>query len=92
MGAQERQPERDGAPHRLLYIANLRGESLRAVPVGDSSTAVGFWEGVCGRLRDVVVSPRGHLWVLTNNTDGRGRAVSPVDDRLVAISQDALVD
>ncbi|MGV8847769.1 PQQ-dependent sugar dehydrogenase [Tessaracoccus sp.] len=76
----------------FLYIANLRGESLRAVPLQDVSTSTVFWEGTYGRLRDVVVTPRGYLWVLTNNTDGRGRPVSPVDDRLLAISPETLVD
>jgi glucose/arabinose dehydrogenase len=55
-----------------LYIANLRGEVLRAVPVADPGTSTTHWSGEYGRLRDAVVAPDGALWVLTNNTDGRG--------------------
>jgi glucose/arabinose dehydrogenase len=28
--------------------------------------------GDFGRIRDVVASPDGNLWFVTNNTDGRG--------------------
>ncbi|MFN8087087.1 MAG: PQQ-dependent sugar dehydrogenase [Microbacterium sp.] len=55
-----------------LYIANLRGETLRAVPVSDPGTSVDYYVGVFGRLRDVALAPDGTLWALTNNTDGRG--------------------
>lgn len=54
-----------------LYVANLGGEVLRAVPVADPATSTVVVDDQ-GRLRDAVVSPDGHLWVLTNNTDGRG--------------------
>lgn len=58
----------DGAVH----IANLRGQRLRSVPLDDLSAATERFVGEYGRLRDVVVAPDGRLWVLTNNTDGRG--------------------
>ena len=41
-------------------------------------------EGEQGRLRDVVAAPDGALWVLTNNTDGRG-ALRPDDDLLLRV-------
>lgn len=61
-------------------IANLRGEVLRTVNLatGAEETPVTTY----GRLRDVSVGPDGALWVLTNNTDGRGDPRSG-DDRLL---------
>lgn len=72
--------QRDG----MLYIANLRGEVLRAVPVADPTTSTDYFVGEFGRLRDVTVAPNGPLWVLTNNTDGRGTPGAE-DDRILAL-------
>ena len=71
---------RDG----LLYIANLRGERLRVVPLDDPSTSSEALVGTYGRLRDVAVTPDGRILVLTNNTDGRGDA-GPDDDRMLQL-------
>lgn len=67
-----------------LFIANLRGEVLRAVPVSDPSTSVDYYVGQYGRIRDVAVAPDGSLWFLTNNTDGRGQP-GPDDDRILRV-------
>lgn len=77
-----------------IYIANLRGERLCTVALGEAlrtesgGSAGGetreLLTGEYGRLRDAVMAPDGSLWVLTNNTDGRGRP-TPDDDRLLRI-------
>lgn len=56
----------------MLYLANLRGQVLRAVPVAEPSTAIDYAVGQFGRLRDVVAAEDGTLRVATSNTDGRG--------------------
>lgn len=67
-----------------VWIANLRGERLREVPLSDPSTADEHHVGEYGRLRDVVLTPDGELWALTNNTDGRG-SPAPDDDRIIRV-------
>lgn len=65
-----------------IFVANLRGERLRSVPLDELATSSEHLVGELGRLRDVVVTPEGELWILTNNTDGRG-APREGDDRFV---------
>lgn len=68
------------------WVATLRGASLWQVPL-DGATAsepIPHLAGTLGRLRDVVVAPDGQLWLVTNNTDGRGTP-TPEDDRIVAL-------
>ncbi|WOP17742.1 PQQ-dependent sugar dehydrogenase [Raineyella sp. LH-20] len=67
-----------------LFIANLRGQVLRTVPVASPGTATDHYRGTYGRLRDVTVAPDGRLWILTNNTDGRGTPAAD-DDRILAV-------
>jgi len=67
-----------------LYIANLRGKRLRQIPLSAPGTSSEHYVGQYGRLRDAVAGPDGKLWILTNNTDGRG-APAPDDDRILAI-------
>lgn len=69
------------------FIANLRGERLREVPLGDLSSFAEHFTGAYGRLRDAVVAPDGALWVLTNNTDGRGDP-GDGDDRVMRVPLD----
>ncbi|QDY66890.1 PQQ-dependent sugar dehydrogenase [Glutamicibacter halophytocola] len=66
------------------YLANLRGEVLRAVELDAPAIEQELLDGRLGRLRDVLVDPGGSLLVLTNNTDGRGRPGTG-DDRIVRI-------
>lgn len=68
-----------------IWIANLRGERLRQIPLEDLTDATDHWTGEQGRLRDAVVTPDGAIWVLTNNTDGRGDP-GPKDDRILQFS------
>lgn len=61
-----------------LWMAGLRGERLWRIDVQDTAaTATDFFVGEYGRLRTVVATPDGSLWLTTSNRDGRG---SPADD------------
>lgn len=70
-----------------LVLAALRGERLWTV---HPATAAGapvvqpWFVAEFGRIRDVVAGPDGGIWVLTNNTDGRG-SPRDGDDRLLRI-------
>jgi glucose/arabinose dehydrogenase len=69
------------------FIACLRGRRLLEVPLDDPDSQTEHYVGEFGRLRDAVVAPDGSLWVLTNNTDGRGEP-GPDDDRVLRIDLD----
>jgi glucose/arabinose dehydrogenase len=72
-----------------VLVAELRGASLRRLLL----TGAGFsqvrsqevyFRDELGRLRDVFEGPDGTLYLLTNNTDGRGTP-RPHDDRMLKI-------
>ncbi|MFS0749038.1 PQQ-dependent sugar dehydrogenase [Oceanobacillus sp. 1P07AA] len=65
----------------VLYFATLRGESVKSYNPGDNEVETIF-EGE-GRIRDVKYGNNG-LYIITNNTDGRGDP-SNNDDRLIWI-------
>jgi len=69
-----------------IYVGGLRGQKVWRVPL----TATGIAEPHVlledlGRIRDIEVGPDGALYVVTGNTDGRGRP-SMGDDRIVRIT------
>ena len=67
-----------------LYMATLRGQRLWVVNLDGEPSAEARVAGDFGRLRDVALTPDGRLYVLTNNTDGRGTP-TPGDDRIVVL-------
>jgi glucose/arabinose dehydrogenase len=73
-----------------LLFAGLRGETLYRLVLdkNDPRKVTSFNKylaGQFGRLRDVVQGPDGALYVLTNNTDGRGNP-RPGDDRILRLT------
>lgn len=85
----------EASPSGLAYVGNtffmatLRGKRLWAIDTSLKSysepQASAWFEGEYGRLRDAVQGPHGTLWMLTNNTDGRG-SPKPDDDKLLQIT------
>jgi glucose/arabinose dehydrogenase len=69
-----------------LWMAALRGERLWRVRVADgrATEADAFFIGDHGRMRTVVTSPTGDLWVTTSNRDGRGDPRTG-DDRILVV-------
>jgi glucose/arabinose dehydrogenase len=71
-----------------VWLAALRGTRLWAVPVLNGAldgTPVSFFNGTFGRFRTVSVAPDGSLWLITNNTDGRGTPRQG-DDRILRLT------
>lgn len=69
-----------------IFMAGLGGERLWTIwPTAGHApvTVKAFFDGDFGRLRDVVVHGN-DLWILTNNTDGRG-SPRDGDDKLLKI-------
>ena len=70
-----------------VFMASLRGKRLWQIPLLQHGTGKprALLTHRYGRLRAVAVAPDGSLWVLTNNTDGRG-SPRPGDDRIVRLT------
>jgi glucose/arabinose dehydrogenase len=71
-----------------VWLAALRGTRLWAVPVLNGAldgNPVNFFNGTFGRLRTVATAPDGSLWLVTNNTDGRGTPRQG-DDRILRLT------
>lgn len=69
-----------------LWMAALRGQRLWQVDVstGTARDPQDFFVGRYGRMRTVVVSPDGDLWVTTSNRDGRGEPAAD-DDKILVV-------
>lgn len=69
-----------------FFLASLRGQRVWAIYTDQAEvSSVPWFTGEFGRIRDVIAGPDGSLWILTNNTDGRGNP-SPGDDRILQFS------
>lgn len=66
-----------------FFMVGLRGQRLWVIQTNPADPTDWF-SGEYGRLRDVIPGPNNTIWVLTNNTDGRGDP-TPQDDRLLEI-------
>jgi glucose/arabinose dehydrogenase len=93
-------PTDDASPSGLTYIdgtfflAGLGGQRLWAIYVDEqqgTADPVAWFAGEYGRLRDVAAGPDDTLWVMTNNTDGRG-SPRPGDDRILQVRLTPLVE
>ena len=81
-------PSGIAAARGSIWIASLRGQVLWQVPIdaaGRAGEPIARFREELGRLRNVALAPDGTLWLLTNNTDGRGDP-GPQDDRLLRLS------
>ncbi|MFD7337975.1 PQQ-dependent sugar dehydrogenase [Streptomyces violascens] len=71
-----------------VWIASLKGERLWRVPLDGTKPLAdpeAFLTGQYGRLRTVLpAASSGKLWLLTNNTDSRGKP-KPADDRILEL-------
>lgn len=69
-----------------LYVAALRGERLWRIPLhgANARRPKALLKGRYGRIRTVVRTPGGHLWIATSNNDGRSDT-RPGDDRIVRL-------
>lgn len=70
-----------------LWMAALRGQTLWQIPLegGETGRPVDLFTGDYGRIRTVVTTPDGDLWVATANRDGRGSPTDE-DDRILLVS------
>ncbi|MDA2989053.1 MAG: PQQ-dependent sugar dehydrogenase [Actinomycetota bacterium] len=68
------------------YVASLRGEVLWRVPLNGTRAGkpVAVPIGERSRFRTIQVAPDGRMWLMTNNTDGRGDP-GPRDDRIITL-------
>ncbi|MCF3104790.1 PQQ-dependent sugar dehydrogenase [Streptomyces roseoverticillatus] len=70
-----------------LWMAGLRGERLWRIPLDGTKPVAApqaFLQGEYGRLRTVLATDDGGLWVTTSNTDGRGKPGAE-DDRILRL-------
>ncbi|MDH6179874.1 glucose/arabinose dehydrogenase [Microbacteriaceae bacterium SG_E_30_P1] len=66
-----------------FFLAALRGERLWTI-ITDRGEVMPWFAGEFGRIRDVVPGPDGTVWMITNNTAGKGTPRDG-DDKLVQV-------
>ncbi|HWU46037.1 MAG TPA: PQQ-dependent sugar dehydrogenase [Humibacter sp.] len=73
--------------HDTIFMAALRGERLWVIdpPRGSAPLRVTSFATRLGRLRTVLAHGANQLWIVTNNTDGRG-SPQEGDDRIVQVA------
>ncbi len=73
-----------------LLATSLRGAALWRLQLSEDGRSVVstdvIYRGDYGRLRDVLVSPDGEVYIATSNEDGRGQPASD-DDRILKITR-----
>ncbi len=69
-----------------LFFTGLRGQSLYISQLegNEAQPLSTYLRQKYGRLRTVTVGPDGHLYIVTNNTDGRG-AKKAGDDKIIRL-------
>lgn len=71
-----------------MLVATLRGQQLLAISLNEKGTAVKditSWLGnEYGRLREVIQSKDGSIYITTSNKDGRGNP-DISDDRIIRL-------
>lgn len=71
-----------------LLVANLRGQQLLDLSLNDNGTSVNnmeFWlKNQYGRLREVIQSKDGSIYISTSNRDGRGNP-DLTDDKIIRL-------
>ncbi|MCR1954659.1 PQQ-dependent sugar dehydrogenase [Clostridioides mangenotii] len=71
-----------------LLVANLRGQQLLDISLNDNGTSVNnieFWlRNQYGRLREVIQSKDGSIYISTSNRDGRGNP-DLTDDKIIRL-------
>ncbi|MGZ0204274.1 PQQ-dependent sugar dehydrogenase [Streptomyces sp. RM1] len=73
--------------HGVIWMAALKGERLWRIPLRGTRAAAApqaFLTGTYGRLRTVAPAGDGKLWLITDNTDGRGHPKKG-DDRILEL-------
>ena len=73
--------------HGVIWMAGLKGQRLWRIPLKGTAAAAApqaFLTGAYGRLRTVVPAAGDRIWLVTSNTDGRGKP-GKTDDRLLEV-------
>jgi Raf kinase inhibitor-like YbhB/YbcL family protein len=72
-----------------LYMAAVRGSRLWVMHINNAGTGTdtprAFFNGKWGRLRDVVKTPDGGLWLSNTNNDKTGGSPSVIDNVIVRL-------